>query len=73
MKTTIETLTTAREINKEGRTFIEDCNATVVRYDNNPSFNKKIDFKFYATKHDYLFEHKSFKTFKGLWNYLYKK
>ena len=64
MKTTIETLTTAKQVATEGRTYVEDCNATIVRID-------EFGFKFFVTKHDYLKESKKFKTFKGAWNYMY--
>jgi hypothetical protein len=64
MKTTIETLTTARQISKEGRTYVEDVNSTIVRID-------EFGFKFFVTKHDYLQESKRFKTFNGAWNYMY--
>lgn len=66
MKTTIESLTTARQIAKEGRTFVEDANATVVRTDD-------FGYRFHVQKHDYLNETSKFKTFNGLYNYLYCK
>jgi hypothetical protein len=63
MKTTIETLTSARQISKDHRTYVEDCNATVMR----------DDVYFYATKHDYDFGDVRRKTFNAIWNYLYQQ
>lgn len=61
MKTTIESLNSARQVAKEGRTFVEDANATIVRNDNG----------FHVTKHDYRMEAKSFKTFRAALHYMY--
>lgn len=66
MKTNIETLTTAKQVSTEGRTYVEDCNSTIVRID-------EFGFKFLVTKHDYHMESKKFKTFNGAWNYMYCK
>ena len=64
MKNSIETLTTAKQVSKEGRTYIEDVNCTIVRVN-------EFGYKFHVTKHDYAKESKKFKTFKGAWNYIY--
>jgi hypothetical protein len=61
MKTTIENLTTASQVNKEGRTYIDDANATIV----------KNEGGYYVTKHDFVKEAKQFKTFRGALNYIY--
>lgn len=42
MKTTIENLTTAKQVATEGRTYVENCNATIVRID-------EFGFKFLVT------------------------
>lgn len=63
MKTIIETLATARQIAKEGRTYVEDCNATIAR----------DDTYFYAQKHDYVMSSVRRKTFRAIWNYLYQQ
>lgn len=64
MKTTIETLTSAKQIAKEGRTYVEDCNSTV-------AIINEFGYKYFVTKHDYVMESKRFKTFQGAWNYMY--
>lgn len=65
MKTIIETLTTAKQVATEGRTYVKDCNSTIVRIN-------EFGFKFFVTKHDYQMESKKFKTFNGAWSYAYK-
>lgn len=62
MKATVKTLTTARQVSKEHATYVEDCNATVIR----------DDVYFYATKHDYVQGNIRRKTFNAIWNYLYQ-
>lgn len=64
MKTSIETLTGAKQVSKEGRTYVEDCNSTIMRID-------EFGYKFHVTKHDYTNETNKFKTFQGAWNYMY--
>jgi hypothetical protein len=65
MKTTIETLTTAKQVVRENRTYVEDCNCTITRID-------EFGYKFFVTKHDYVKESKKFKTFWGARNYMYQ-
>lgn len=65
MKTSIEKLTSAKQVSKEGRTYVEDVNCTIVRID-------EFGYKFHVTKHDYMNETKKFKTFNGAWNYMHK-
>lgn len=66
MKTTIETLTTAKQVAIDGRIYVEDCNSSILTID-------EFGFKYLVTKHDYVLESKRFKTFKGAWNYMYCK
>jgi hypothetical protein len=62
MKTTIETLATARQVNREGITYVEDANCTVVRDEN----------EWFVTNHNFKFESKRFKSFRSVLKYIYE-
>lgn len=66
MRTTIESLSSAKQVLKEGRTYIKDCDCTILRIND-------FGYKFYVIKHGDLNASASFKTFRAAWNYVYIK
>jgi hypothetical protein len=57
---TIETLKKSNQV--KNLTFVEDANATIIKNEN----------RYFVTLLNYVKESKTFKTFKGAKNYMYK-
>ena len=66
MKTTIESLSSSKQVSKEGRTYVKDCDCTILR-------TNDFGYKFYVIKHSDLNASASLKTFKDARNFMYKK
>ena len=66
MKTIIESLSSAKQVSKEGRTYVKDCGCTILR-------TSDFGYKFHVIKHDDFNASAMFKTFRAAWNFIYTK